>query len=80
MAAQSSTSSNASGNSRNYAPLDNRERTVITHVPGRCIHPSKLVNMLKTRFGDNYTLEMRDDNYKISARSKITRAEIEQCY
>ncbi|KAI1189783.1 hypothetical protein F5B17DRAFT_390047 [Nemania serpens] len=80
MPASSSTSSNASGNSGAYAPSNDRERTITTNVPGRCIHPAKLVDLLKSRFGDNYTLEMRDDTYKITARSKITRAEIERCY
>ncbi|KAI0877802.1 hypothetical protein GGS24DRAFT_446033 [Hypoxylon argillaceum] len=74
-----STSSSASGNSMADTP-SNHDRRAITTIPGRGIHPSKLVNILQTRFGDNYTLQMRDDTYKIFAKSKISDTEIQQCY
>lgn len=68
MPARSSTLSNASGNSGAYALSDNRERTITTDVPGRCIHASKLVDMLKTRFGDNYTLEVCTPHFSLYCR------------
>lgn len=30
----------------------------ITTIPGRCINPAKLENMLKARFGDDYDVEV----------------------
>ncbi|KAI1349141.1 hypothetical protein F5Y01DRAFT_290053 [Xylaria sp. FL0043] len=52
----------------------------ITSIPGRCIHPSKLGTMLQARFGNNYSVEMRADNYRISAGSKISYDDIRSCY
>ncbi|KAI0859625.1 hypothetical protein F4860DRAFT_481683 [Xylaria cubensis] len=64
-----------SGSSRpvNYTPT-------ITSIPGRCIHPSKLGNMLQARFGNDFSVEMRADIYRISARYKISYADIRRCY
>ncbi|KAI0547049.1 hypothetical protein F4679DRAFT_555668 [Xylaria curta] len=70
----SSHSESARGSSAsNYAPT-------ITSIPGRCIHPSKLGHMLQARFGNDFSVEMRADNYRISARSKISYADIRRCY
>ncbi|KAI1749789.1 hypothetical protein F4782DRAFT_511530 [Xylaria castorea] len=69
----SSHSESASSRPIHYAPA-------ITSIPGRCIHPSKLGNMLQARFGNNYSVEMRADNYRISAGSKISYADIRRCY
>ncbi|KAI1363886.1 hypothetical protein F5Y08DRAFT_308357 [Xylaria arbuscula] len=52
----------------------------VTSIPGRCIHPSKLGIMLQARFGRNYSVEMRADNYRVSAGSKISYADIRSCY
>ncbi|KAI0867805.1 hypothetical protein GGS24DRAFT_484442 [Hypoxylon argillaceum] len=73
---------NNSCHASNAAP-DNKSNhypAQVTKVPGRCIHPSKLGNMLKARFGDHYSVEMRADTYHITAGSKITYADIRTCY
>ncbi|KAI0427515.1 hypothetical protein F5Y09DRAFT_316061 [Xylaria sp. FL1042] len=54
--------------------------TTITSIPGRGIHPSKLGNLLQARFGNNYSVEMRADNYRVSAGSKISYDDIRNCY
>ncbi|KAI1147045.1 hypothetical protein F4825DRAFT_438688 [Nemania diffusa] len=59
-----STSSSASGNSMADTP-SNHDRRAITTIPGRGIHPSKLVNILQTRFGDKKSLQ--------NLRSRILR-------
>ncbi|KAI0439517.1 hypothetical protein F4803DRAFT_530723 [Xylaria telfairii] len=52
----------------------------ITTIPGRCINPAKLENMLKARFGDEYDVEMRYDHYTIKARNTIQYSDIRKCY
>ncbi|KAI0422629.1 hypothetical protein F5X98DRAFT_324823 [Xylaria grammica] len=61
-------------------PSSYQQSVAITSIPGRCIHPSKLGDMLQARFGDNYSVEMRADNYTIRASSRISYADIKACY
>ncbi|KAI0505637.1 hypothetical protein F5B22DRAFT_651569 [Xylaria bambusicola] len=79
MPSTSSVSSYSNGSYYTKSRSDRHQQT-ITSIPGRCIHPSKLGNMLQARFGNNYSVEMRADNYKISAGSKISYADIRSCY
>ncbi|KAI8623225.1 hypothetical protein F5Y19DRAFT_459428 [Xylariaceae sp. FL1651] len=74
--ASSSSHETASSSRRSY----HSNGQTITSIPGRYIHPSKLENMLQARFGGNYSVAMRDDNYKVSATSKISYADIKKCY
>ncbi|GAW16305.1 hypothetical protein ANO14919_057300 [Xylariales sp. No.14919] len=52
----------------------------VTTIPGRCINPTKLENMLRSRFGEEYDVEMRNDRYTIKARNKIQYSDIKNCY
>ncbi|KAI1424891.1 hypothetical protein F5Y12DRAFT_749678 [Xylaria sp. FL1777] len=80
MPSYASTSSYYSSHSKSASSRSNSYQPTITSIPGRCIHPSKLGNMLQARFGNNYSVEMRADNYRISAGSKISYADIRACY
>ncbi|KAI1736036.1 hypothetical protein F4680DRAFT_270713 [Xylaria scruposa] len=52
----------------------------MTFIPGRRIVPSKLREMLEARFGNNYSVEMRQNNYTIKAPSRISDDDIRKCY
>ncbi|KAI1354703.1 hypothetical protein F5Y01DRAFT_272466 [Xylaria sp. FL0043] len=70
--------SGAGGTGGDTGSSSRKQRT--TMIPGRCINPIKLENMLKDRFGEEYDVEMRNDCYTIRAKNTIQYSDIRRCY
>ncbi|KAI1323071.1 hypothetical protein F5Y16DRAFT_384835 [Xylariaceae sp. FL0255] len=55
--------------------------TYESRFPGRYIRPEKLDDVLSDKFGrDNFTVEMRNDRYKVTAKSKLTSQDLQKCF
>ncbi|KAI1122774.1 hypothetical protein F5Y10DRAFT_67304 [Nemania abortiva] len=53
---------------------------VESQFPGAFIHPSKLLTMLKVKFGNDFYIEMRADTYTVWAGSKLSADDIMTCF
>ncbi|KAI0102303.1 hypothetical protein GGR51DRAFT_574211 [Nemania sp. FL0031] len=72
---------NDSGNVESIPqPSNLNPQRVVTTIPGKFIHPSKLVAVLEDRFGDDFCLELRMNIYTITAATSITFDDIQSCY
>ncbi|KAI1458154.1 hypothetical protein F4805DRAFT_425754 [Annulohypoxylon moriforme] len=49
-------------------------------IPGFLVNPTKLVEVLRARFENNYRVKLRNDNYSICVPRKLTKAELIMCY
>ncbi|KAK1624825.1 hypothetical protein BDP81DRAFT_436546 [Colletotrichum phormii] len=66
----SSTATSSSAYSRSYGQQE---------IAGRFINKRKLQKLLKDRFGNDYQLHMRSNNYRLYARRPLSEEEILSC-
>ncbi|KAI5923189.1 hypothetical protein F4810DRAFT_227144 [Camillea tinctor] len=52
----------------------------VTIFNGRYIHTSKLESLLIGKFGNDFGVELRQNVYKVTARSELSRDDIKKCY
>ncbi|KAI0888136.1 uncharacterized protein GGS22DRAFT_155153 [Annulohypoxylon maeteangense] len=50
-------------------------------IPGFLVNPTKLAQVLRSKFETGqYTVKLRNDNYSISAPTKLTKDELIMCH
>ncbi|KAI5928376.1 hypothetical protein F4810DRAFT_643327 [Camillea tinctor] len=57
----------------------NKSPECVTEFSGRHIHASKLEDLLNAKFKEGYTVQLRDNYYKVIAKSEFTRDDIRKC-
>ncbi|KAI3531935.1 hypothetical protein CSPX01_13799 [Colletotrichum filicis] len=72
ISSSSSSSSGSSGSSE-------RSYNEVTKIAGRHIDKRKLQELLQDRFGDEYRLQLKNNNYRLHADGQLSEAEILSC-
>ena len=74
--ASSHSGSSVSGTNTTYSSYERQSQV----ISGRYVNASKLEKLLDTRFGNDYSVALRYDDFTVSARGQLSEAEISSCY